>query len=455
MNNRMQDFDFSVRCLGERKIPSPIALSRVSGDFLANYVSDEELIRYSVEAKAGPQTDLKSSQLLEKAGPREFLYFNPSRVHAGIVSCGGLCPGINDVIRSIVRCLWQRYGVRRITGIPFGFRGFLPEYAYQPIPLDPEVVDDIHKIGGTLLGSSRGGGERVTEIVDAIEQLNINMLFTIGGDGTQKGTLAVSKEIQKRGLKIAVVGIPKTIDNDIFLIQKTFGFETAVELAAHAVTAAHTEAHSSIYGIGLVKLMGRESGFIAAHTVLAVHEANYVLIPELEFQMEGPGGLLESLEGRLVERNHAVIVVAEGAGQDLLPSAKETDASGNKRLSDIGLYLKEKISDYFESKDIEVNIKYIDPSYMIRSSPANASDAVYCERLGANAVHAAMAGKTEVLIGLVNTEFVHIPTQIAVSQRKHVNPEEALWRDALEATQQPLSITSSSSLRKAQGNAGA
>jgi 6-phosphofructokinase 1 len=437
----MEDFDFSVYSLGERKIPSPIALSRVSGDFLANYVSDDEFVRYGVDVKVGPQGDLKASQLLEKAGPREFLYFNPSRVHAGIVSCGGLCPGINDVIRSIVRCLWQRYGVRRITGIPFGFRGFLPEYSYQPITLDPEVVDDIHKIGGTMLGSSRGGGERVAEIVDAIEQLNINMLFTIGGDGTQKGTLAIAREIEKRGLKIAVLGIPKTIDNDIFLIQKTFGFETAVEKAANAVMAAHTEAHSTIHGIGLVKLMGRESGFIAAHTVLAVHEANYVLIPEVPFEMEGLGGLLVCLEERLLDRNHAVIVVAEGAGQNHLPAGTDTDASGNKRMADIGLFLKEKISEHFEARGVEVNIKYIDPSYMIRSSPANASDAVYCERLGANAVHAAMAGKSQILIGLVNDEFVHIPTKIAVSQRKHVDLEGALWRDALEATQQPLSIT--------------
>ncbi len=438
MNN---DYDFRVKNLGERKVASPIALSRVLGDSIANYVNDDEFVRHVVDVKVGPQPDLKASQLLEKAGPREKLYFTPSRVHAGIVSCGGLCPGINDVIRSIVRCLWQRYGVRRITGIPFGFRGFLPEYHYQPIKLDPDVVDDIHKIGGTILGTSRGGGERVTEIVDAIEQLNINVLFTIGGDGTQKGTLEISQEIEKRGHKIAVIGIPKTIDNDIFLIQKTFGFETAVELAVQAVTAAHTEAHSSINGIGLVKLMGRESGFIAAHTVLAVHEANYVLIPEVRFEMEGPSGLLSHLESRLKDRNHAVIVVAEGAGQDLLPSENEKDASGNKRLSDIGYFLRERINDYFEAKGTEVNVKYIDPSYIIRSSRANASDSVYCERLGASAVHAAMAGKTEIIIGLVANEFVHIPTQIAVSRRKHVDPEEALWRDAQEATQQPLSIT--------------
>jgi 6-phosphofructokinase 1 len=434
----MSNFDFTIPSLGPRKISSPITLSRTTGDDLVNYVSDDDLIRHSVAARAGEQIPLKRTELLEKAGPREMIYFNPAHVHAGIVTCGGLCPGLNDVIRSIVRCLWYRYNVRRITGIPFGYRGFLAESPKSPITLNPDVVDDIHKLGGTILGTSRGGGERTAEIVDALEGLNINMLFTIGGDGTQKGTLAIAEEIERRGLKIAVVGIPKTIDNDIFLIHKTFGFETAVEQAVQAVQAAHTEAHSSINGIGLVKLMGRESGFIATNTVLAVHEANYVLIPEVKFELDGPRGLLVHLEQRLRRRNHAVIVVAEGAGQDLLPDEKTRDASGNKKLADIGMFLKEKIVTYFDQIGMEVNLKYIDPSYTIRSAPANASDAVYCERLGANAVHAAMAGKTRLLIGLVNYEFVHIPTAIAVSERKHVDPEAPLWRDALEATQQPL-----------------
>jgi 6-phosphofructokinase 1 len=434
----MENFDFTVSDLGPRRVPSPLVLSRTFGDFVANYVSDDELIRFRSAAAVGTQGSLRRSDLLERAGPRDMIYFNPSHVHAGIVSCGGLCPGINDVIRSVVRCLWHSYGVRRITGIRYGFRGFIPEYGLEPMDLDPGVVDDIHKIGGTMLGTSRGDGERVGEIVDAIEGLNLNVLFTIGGDGTQKGSLGIAEEIKKRGLKVAVVGIPKTIDNDIFLISKTFGFETSVELATLAVKAAHTEAHSAVNGIGLVKLMGRESGFIAANTVLAVHEANFVFIPEVPFELEGPDGLYDQLEARLKEKNHAVIVVAEGAGQDLLPAEGGTDASGNKKLADIGLFLKEGIKARFARKGMDINLKYIDPSYIIRSAPANPMDAVYCERLGANAVHAAMAGKTEVLIGLLNDEFVHIPTAVAVSQRKHVNPEDPLWRDAIQATQQPL-----------------
>jgi 6-phosphofructokinase 1 len=428
--------DFSIPDLGKRGIPSPIVLSNGRGDRLADYVKDSDRVLYDVDSKLG-----LSERSFEAAGPREFIYFAPSHVHAGIVTCGGLCPGINDVIRAIVRCLWFRYGVRRITGIQYGYRGFLPEEEIGVKPLDPEAVDEIHKVGGTFLGSSRGGGDRVSDIVDALERLNLNILFTIGGDGTQKGAIEIAEEIERRGLKISIVGIPKTIDNDVLFVDRTFGFETAVARAAEAVAAAHTEAHSSMNGIGLVKLMGRQSGFIAVHTVLAVHEANFVLIPEIRFDIDGPNGLLRHLEDRLARRSHAVIVVAEGAGQEYLQSDGAKDASGNVKLGDIGVFLRDAISAHFKKKGIDVSIKYIDPSYMIRSSVAEPTDSVYCERLGNNAVHAAMAGKTKLMIGVVNGRFVHIPIAAAVSRRNFVDPEGSLWRDAVDATQQPNDMT--------------
>ncbi len=432
-------YDFTVPNLGLTKIASPIALSKIQGDEIANYVSDDECILYDIDVDVN-ETNLKIERknLLEKAGPRERLYFNPGHVHAGIITCGGLCPGLNDVIRSIVRSLWLSYGVRRVTGIKFGYKGLLPEYKIPTMELDPDLVDDIHKIGGTILGSSRGGGERTEDLVDSIERMNLNILFTIGGDGTQKGALKIAEEIERRGLKISIIGVPKTIDNDLSFIQKSFGFETAVTMASQAVFSAHTEAHSSINGIGLVKLMGRESGFIAAHTALSVHEANFVLIPEVPFDLEGPNGFLSYLKARLVKRNHAVIVVAEGAGQDLLEKHNEKDASGNKKLGDIGIFLRDRISKYFADQKIEINMKYIDPSYIIRSAPAEPSDSAYCLRLGNNAVHAAMAGKTKTLISLVNNTFVHLPMQVAVSTRNFVDPESSLWRDVIEATNQPM-----------------
>ncbi|MDR3171406.1 MAG: ATP-dependent 6-phosphofructokinase [Treponema sp.] len=433
-----ETFDFTIEELGKRNIKSPIVMSNIEGDFIANYVTDDQFIRLDVDVILGAQPSLERSQVFECAGPREMIYFMPAHVHAGIVSCGGLCPGINDVIRSIVRCLWYRYGVRRISGIRYGYKGFLPDYQYGTKTLTPDSVDDIHKLGGTFLGSARGGGKEVGFIVDAIEQLNLNMLFTIGGDGTQRGSLDIAEEIGRRKLKIAMVGIPKTVDNDLSFIQQSFGFDTAVAKAVEVVTAAHMEASSQINGIGLVKLMGRESGFIAAHTALASHEVNFVLIPEVPFNLEGYNGFLHHLEERLKNRKHAVIVVAEGAMQDQLVTDVKTDASGNLKMVDVGTYLRDRIQQYFDEKKFEINLKYIDPSYQIRSAPAAPSDSIYCERLGNAAAHAAMAGKTKVIIGLVHNEFVHLPMKAVVSRRNHVDPEGNLWRDTLDATHQPV-----------------
>jgi 6-phosphofructokinase 1 len=313
----------------------------------------------------------------------------------------------------------------------------LPESQFGIKQLDPDAVDDIHKLGGTYLGSARGGGREVVQIVDAMEKLNLNMLFTIGGDGTQRGTMDIAEEIDKRRLKIAMIGIPKTVDNDFAIIDRSFGFNTAVSKAVEVVTAAHMEASSAINGIGLVKVMGRDSGFIAAHTALASHEVNFVLIPEVPFNLEGYNGFLSHLEKRLEKRKHAVIIVAEGAMQDLLLKEKKTDAGGNIKMADVGTYLRDRIITHFDEKKIEINLKYIDPSYAIRSAPANPDDSIYCERLGNAAAHAAMAGKTKLIIGLVNNEFVHLPIRTVISHRSKVDPESSLWRDTIDATHQP------------------
>ena len=432
--------DFTVENLGKCNIKSPIAMSTTAGDGVANYVSDNMLVRLGTEAKIGAQQPIKRSQVLERAGPREMIYFSPAHVHAGIVSCGGLCPGINDVIRAIVRCLWYRYGVTRISGIMYGYKGFLPESQFPVRSLVPDSVDEIHKIGGTFLGSARGGGKEVSKIVDAMERLNLNILFTIGGDGTQRGSLEIAEEVLRRQLKISLVGIPKTVDNDFSIIDRSFGFQTAIEKAAEVVEAAHMEAVSAINGIGLVKVMGRESGFIAACTALASHEVNFVLIPEVPFNLEGYNGFLRHLEDRLKKRNHAVIIIAEGAMQEQLLTEKKTDAGGNLKLADVGTYIRERIVKYFDEKKIEINLKYIDPSYAIRSARANPADSIYCERLGNAAAHAAMAGKTKVIIGMVNNKYVHLPIKAAITQRRKVDPEGNLWRDTLDATHQPAEM---------------
>lgn len=437
------ELDFTVPTLGKCTVDSPIMFSNKDNDFIANYSTDDDCVLYDIELKYSKKNIVVNrKRLIEKAGPREKIYFDPAKVRAAIVTCGGLCPGLNDVIRSIVMCLWYRYGVKRISGIKFGYRGFLSEFGLPCIDLNPDVVKEIHRDGGTILGSSRGFGDRTDDIVNSLERMNINILFTIGGDGTQRGALDISNEAAKRGLKLSVVGIPKTIDNDLSFVQKSFGFETAVASAVNAVSGAHVEAKDAVNGVGIVKVMGRDSGFIAVHTALAVNDVNYVMIPEVPFDIHGKNGLIEHLEKRLDERNHAVILVAEGAGQDLMNKAMGADASGNKKMGDIGVFLKKEISKHFKEKNKELNLKYIDPSYIIRSEPANPNDSLYCARLGNNAVHAAMAGKTGVLISLIYYHLVHVPIKMAAARKNHVDPDASLWRDVIDATGMPLLMKS-------------
>ncbi len=441
MSAAAKHYDFTIDRLGDAKLNSPIRMSKKGGDGLADYTKDTDRILYTIttEEVDGAVRPV-SSDTLELAGPREKIYFNPSHVHAAICTCGGLCPGLNNVIRSVVRCFWYRYGVRRISGIQYGYLGLLENSPWPIIDLNPDVVDEIQEKGGTILGSARGGGKQVEEIVDSLERLNINILIAIGGDGTLRGAYDIGEEIKRRGLKIAVVGVPKTIDNDLSFIDSSFGFDTAVSTAVPVVRGAHVEAKGAINGIGLVKVMGRESGFIAASTTLAQSDVNFCLIPESPFDLEGPNGLLENVKRRLEERGHAVILVAEGAGQEFAPPTGEVDASGNVKYHDIGIFLKNKMKEFFSEQGISTSIKYIDPSYIVRSAPANSYDSIYCARIGAHAVHAAMAGKTQCIASLVNNQYVYVPIKVAVSKRSHVDIEGSLWRDVLENTRQPFSM---------------
>ncbi|XP_031263080.1 ATP-dependent 6-phosphofructokinase 3-like isoform X1 [Pistacia vera] len=373
-----------------------------------------------------------------RAGPRQKVYFESDEVHACIVTCGGLCPGLNTVIREIVCGLYHMYGVKKVLGIDGGYRGF---YAKNTIPLTPKVVNDIHKRGGTVLGTSRGGHD-TAKIVDSIQDRGINQVYIIGGDGTLKGASVIYEEVRKRGLKVAVVGIPKTIDNDIPVIDRSFGFDTAVEEAQRAINAAHVEAESIENGIGVVKLMGRYSGFIAMYATLASRDVECCLIPESPFYLEGEGGLFEYIEKRVKEDGHMVIVIAEGAGQDLVSestsSMSQQDASGNKALQDVGLWISQKIKDHFsKQKKMVINLKYIDPTYMIRAIRSNASDNVYCTLLAQSAVHGAMAGYTGYTSGLVNGRQTYIPFYRINEKQNKVVITDRMWARLLSSTNQP------------------
>ncbi len=422
--------DFAVTTLGPCRVKSPL-----KGDKARRFVSDQARIR--PEDEIGPGADDDAQLTLEKAGPREHIFFEPKRTTAAIVTCGGLSPGLNNVIRSAYLELVHNYGVGRVLGIREGYRGLNPERGESPVELTATSVQNIHYLGGTVLGSSRGAQEPGV-MVDSLENHGVDVLLCVGGDGTQRGARALHEEIRRRGLAVAVVGVPKTIDNDIPYVWMSFGYATAAEVAMRVVRGAHVEALGARNGIGLVKVMGHDAGFIAAGAALASQEANFVLVPEVRFPLEGEKGLLAALERRLARRRHAVIIVAEGAGQHLFEDGTgRTDASGNVQHQDIGVFLCERIRSHFGARDTEINLKYIDPSYAIRSVPANAWDRILSDRMARMAVHAAMAGKTGALIGYHHNTFVHVPVDVAVESRRRMDPTGDLWNAVLGCTGQP------------------
>jgi 6-phosphofructokinase 1 len=432
--------DLVVNTLGTPLIDSPLGELLDQHEQSEHYVeeSDRVLFDDTMSAVVARNCQLADLPGFEPAGPRRKIFFDPAKTRAGIVTCGGLCPGLNDVIRGLTLELLLRYGVERVYGFCNGFLGFVPGARRSIIELTLDVVSDINEHGGTILGSSRGEQDPAV-VIDCLERMGINLLFVIGGDGTLRAAMKIVREVSRRGSKIAVVGVPKTIDNDIMYIDQSFGFQTAFSEATQSIRAAHVEATGAPNGVGLVKLMGRHSGFIACYASLAMSDVNFVLIPEVPFQLEGECGLLAVLKRRLERRSHAVVVVAEGAGQDLMDTGGPgtTDASGNKKLIDVGPWLRDRITSHFKSIGVELNLKYIDPSYQIRSVPANPFDSVYCVRLAHNAVHAAFSGRTEIVIGRWSGRFVHVPMALAIRQRNKVDPHGDLWMSVLEATGQP------------------
>lgn len=421
--------------LGPRTVPSPLKFSTAWGDGLGNFLPDEARMLY--QPSTLPKWPVDIGLGFERAGPREHIYFHPGATRAAIVTCGGLCPGLNNVIRSVFLQLHENYGVKEVLGIRNGYQGLNPKVGQPPVLLTPEYVDTIHKLGGTVLGTSRGAQEP-SVVVDFLSSERIDMLFCVGGDGTQRGAHAIAEEAERRGYPLAVVGIPKTIDNDLNYVWRSFGHITALDKAREVLYGAHAEARGVHNGISLVKLMGRDAGFIAAGASVASQEVDFTLVPEIPFKLDGANGFLACLQRRILAREHAVVVVAEGAGQDLMPVEPLTrDASGNVRPRDIGMFLRERIRDYFAAEQLPVQVRYIDPSYIIRSAPANTGDSLLCDQLARHAVHAAMAGKTDVLIGFWYNVFIHVPIELAVAEKRYLDPEGELWMAVLSATGQP------------------
>ncbi len=427
----LQPDDLNVSVLGQPRLASPLR-----GDKRVLFIDDTN--RILVQHKVALDEPLDTTALaFEEAGAREHLFFDPANTTAAVVTCGGLSPGLNNVIRGVYLELTKNYGARRVLGIREGYQGLNPAVGDPPIEMTDAFVEDIHKLGGTVLGSSRGP-QQPAVVVDFMEQANIDILFCIGGDGTQRGAHAIYEEVARRGAPKAIVGIPKTIDNDIPFVWMTFGYLTALEKAEEVLRGAHIEARCAPNGIAIVKLMGRDAGFIAAGAALASDEANFVLIPEIEFPLEGENGFLPALYKRMKARGHALVVVAEGAGQHIFrEQERRCDASGNVQHHDIGILLRDRIRSYFAQQEMPINIKYIDPSYVIRSVPANTYDRILANQMGRLAVHAAMAGKTDTLIGSWNNELVHVPIRTAVASKKVLSTTSDMWMGVLSSTGQP------------------
>lgn len=432
--------DLSIRRLGPCTVESPLTKFISHRAKTPDFVEDTESILLDDRlASVQALGDISNATRLEVAGPRRQIHFEPSTSGVGIVTCGGLCPGLNNVIRGITMEAWHGYGIRRVLGFRYGLEGFIPRYGHDVLELTPDDVSDAHEQGGSMLGSSRGPQDP-SEIVDRLIELGINALFVVGGDGSMRAAIAISEEARRRETPLAVVGIPKTIDNDLMYLDRSFGFDTAYSEAVEAIRCAHAEARGAFNGIGLVKLMGRHSGFLACHATLATSHVNFCLIPEMPLEASFGTGFLTAILKRLEQRHHAVIVIAEGTGQEEFADPANRDASGNVKLVDIGLLLADRLKQHLSARGIEFTLKYIDPSYIVRSVPANPSDSVYCWQLARNAVHAAMSGRTELLVGRWHGRMVHVPIHAAIEERNLVDPEGDLWLSVLETTGQPATF---------------
>ncbi len=425
-----EKIDFSISSLGSAELETPLETVFTEPDSSVVYSTDIREIQEQIRRFGLPLS-------MECAGPRRRIFFNPLKTRAAVLTAGGLCPGLNDVIKGLVNALSNLYGVPEIFGIRYGYRGLIPKYGDEAMKLSPDTVDEIHTEGGTVLGSSRGPQD-IGEMVDYIESMKIDILFCIGGDGTLRCAHLLSEESTRRKMSLSIIGIPKTIDNDIDFLDRSFGFETAVYNTDPVVNAAHNEAKGALNGVGLIRVMGRDSGFVAAYATLANSNVNYCLVPEIKFRLNGKGALLPHLIDRLKKKRHAVIIVAEGAGQHLFTSREmKKDKSGNLVHEDIGPFMKRKILEYAEKKRFPVSVKYLDPSYLIRGLQANGTDAVFCLHLAQCAVHAAMSGRTDMVVGHWNGHFTHVPLVLATKKRKKIDVKSPIWRSVMETTNQP------------------
>lgn len=407
-----------------------------------NFLNPDELVMGHIilnDSKAGSRRQEIANGCV-RANACEKIWWDPADVRAAIVTCGGLCPGLNSIIREVTMCLWHQYGVRHITGIQFGYNGLSNPELYAPKHLGPKAVREIHMKGGSVLKAGRGGLE-AERICDNLEKMGVNMLFVVGGDGTQAAGNLLYEEARRRNLQLSIVGVPKSIDNDILFFDKTFGFDTAVSAACNVIRNGWVEATSCEKGVGIVKLMGRDAGFVCMDAALSSTIVDLCLIPEVSVKMED---IMDHIDETLQRKNFMVIAVAEGAGQEHVATGK-VDATGHTIYGDIGTHLRDSVNKHL--KPSGGRCFYIDPSYIIRSVPIDPNDHVYCSRLARDAVHSAMRGYTGVVVGPIHNVICMIPMQLIASGKRHVPTKSSNWQACVQVCNMPKAL---SGLQEAQ-----
>uniref|UniRef100_A0A7S1RYX3 Phosphofructokinase domain-containing protein n=1 Tax=Alexandrium catenella TaxID=2925 RepID=A0A7S1RYX3_ALECA len=401
-----------------------------------NFLNPDELVQGHIIMNDSKQASRPSatSKGCVRANACKEIWWDPSEVRAAVVTCGGLCPGLNSIIREVTNTLWHQYDVRHIYGIQAGYNGLSNPEKHKPIQLSPDKVRDIHMKGGSILKAGRGGFNP-EQICDRLERLGINMVFTVGGDGTQHASHLLYEEAKRRNLDISIVGLPKSIDNDILFFDKTFGFDSAVSTAADIMRNGWVEATSCDKGVGIVKLMGRDAGFVAMHAALASTIVDLVMIPEVNVKLED---VIEHIDSTLARKNFMLIAIAEGAGQEFVATG-EKDATGHTKYGDIGTFLRDEINAHLKKSG--GRSFYIDPSYIIRSCPIRPNDHIYCSRLARDAVHCAMRGYTGVCVGPIHNIIVIMPSELIASGKRRVKLTSSAWQSCVQSCNMPLSLT--------------
>jgi ATP-dependent phosphofructokinase / diphosphate-dependent phosphofructokinase len=337
-------------------------------------------------------------------------------MRVGVLTGGGDCPGLNAVIRAIVRRGVPEYGYS-FLGFRDGWRGPLEAVT---MPLDIPAVRGLLPRGGTILGSSRTNPFAIENGVERIrrnlQNLGVDALIAIGGEDT----LGVATQLHDLGVK--VVGVPKTIDNDLSGTDYTFGFDTAVNIATDAIDRLHTTAESH-HRVLIVEVMGRHAGWIALHAGMA-GGANIILIPEVPFDIDQ---VCRYVEARFRLHYAAIIVVSEGAmpkeTDNVVHTGDELDAFGHVRLGGIGEGLAREIKAR-TGRDARTTVL----GHVQRGGTPTARDRWLATRFGLHAIDAVATGRWGTMTALRGTDIVTVPLSEATKELKVVDP--ALYAEA-------------------------